>query len=122
MTDEQRQHLERRLVEERERVVRSLTRYEERARTTEQEQDGDLSSYPFHPADQGTDAMQREVDASLATRGRRLLEEIDEALQRLYQEPERYGRCETSGEEIPFERLDLIPWARTCEDHAGGRA
>jgi RNA polymerase-binding transcription factor DksA len=42
------------------------------------------------------------------------LEEIDEALERLYHRPDEYGRCEKTGEPIAYERLDLIPWARTC--------
>jgi len=40
---------------------------------------------------------------------------IDAALERLYQAPEKFGRCEDTGKDIPFARLDLIPWARTCE-------
>jgi RNA polymerase-binding transcription factor DksA len=42
----------------------------------------------------------------------RELAEIDAALERLYRKPERYGHDERTGEEIPFERLDPIPWAR----------
>jgi RNA polymerase-binding transcription factor DksA len=34
-------------------------------------------------------------------------------------EVERSGVCEDTGGDIPFERLDVIPWARTC-DQAGG--
>ena len=43
------------------------------------------------------------------------LAEIDAALERLYQRPEDYGRCERTGTPIPFERLDLVPWACTCD-------
>jgi DnaK suppressor protein len=118
MTEGQRQHLERRLLEERERVLRSLQRYEQDASVSEQDQDGDLSRVPLHLADEGTDTMQQELDASLATRDTQTLHEIDEALRRLYHDPERFGRCERTGEEIAFERLDIIPWARTCDDAA----
>jgi len=45
----------------------------------------------------------------------RELEEIDAALERLYRTPERFGICEETGRPIPFERLEIIPWARTCE-------
>ena len=41
--------------------------------------------------------------------------EIDGALERLYRDPKRFGVCERTGEPIPFARLDLIPWARTCD-------
>jgi RNA polymerase-binding transcription factor DksA len=113
MTEHQRKHIERRLLEERERVVQSLARYAERTATTDQDQDADLSNFPSHLADEGTDTMQQELDAALAERESRQLTEIDEALRRFYQDPGRFGKDERSGEEIPFERLDIIPWART---------
>jgi DnaK suppressor protein len=111
LTEEQRRHLERRLQEERERAQSILRRYD-RA-TSQEESDGDLSNYPFHPADQGTDSYDQEMSAQLAQRASRELEEIDAALQRLYEHPERFGLSETTGKPIPFERLDIIPWART---------
>jgi RNA polymerase-binding transcription factor DksA len=113
MTDEQRQHLEQRLLEERARVVETLDRYRAQSRDTLQEQTGNISSIPFHLADEGTDTMDEELDASEAARQTAELAEIDDALRRLYQSPDTFGRDERTGREIPFERLDLIPWART---------
>lgn len=115
LTDEQRKHLEHRLVEERTRLVESLERFEEESGVSSVESDGDLTTMPFHMADQGTDAFQQELDASNASRQSRELSEIDYALQKLYRQPERYGLCENTGADIPFERLDIVPWARTCE-------
>lgn len=115
LTDAQRKHLERRLVEERALLTRALDRYEEAAATTSRDDDGDVSSALTHMADVGTDNFQRELDASNAVRQSRELSEIDFALQKLYEEPERYGICENTGEEIAFERLDIVPWARTKE-------
>jgi RNA polymerase-binding transcription factor DksA len=114
MTDAQRKHLERRLLEERARVVEALDRYRTRSRDTVQEQTGDLSNIPFHLADEGTDTMDEELDASEAARETTELGEIDEALRRLYQSPDAFGRDEQTGREIPFERLDIIPWARSA--------
>jgi RNA polymerase-binding transcription factor DksA len=65
-------------------------------------------------ADRGTDTMQEEIEAANVTRESRELAEIDAALERLYTAPERFGTCEDTGREIPFARLDVIPWARTC--------
>jgi RNA polymerase-binding transcription factor DksA len=121
LTAEQRSHLQQRLLEERERVIRALRRFEEESNTSEREVDGDITAMPLHMADLGTDTMQREFEASLAARDTRVLGEIDEALRRLYREPERFGRCENTGEEIPFARLDIIPWARTCEPRRAER-
>ena len=121
MTEEQRKHLERRLLEERSRVVGALDQYRARKRDTSSDAAGDVSHYPFHLADEGTDTMDSELDASEAARETRELQEIDDALQRLYREPQRFGRDERTGGEIPFERLDMIPWARTAADSLGGR-
>jgi RNA polymerase-binding transcription factor DksA len=37
-------------------------------------------------------------------------------LEKLHRDPERFGICEDTGREIPFERLDVVPWARTCQN------
>jgi DnaK suppressor protein len=58
--------------------------------------------------------METELAASNVTRESRELADIDAALERLHRTPERFGLCEETGREIPFERLDVIPWARTC--------
>ena len=118
MTEEQRQYLENRLLDERAERMRRLASYQPGEATSERDSDGDLSAVPFHPADMGTDTMQEELDASEATRGSRELEEIDAALERLYREPARFGIDERTGREIPFSRLEVIPWARTASDDA----
>jgi DnaK suppressor protein len=110
LTEKQRRHLEARLKEERERVLRVIRSYDE-GRSNPAD-DGDITRYPFHMADQGTDNFDQEMSTQLAERATRELEEIDAALQRLYETPERFGVSETTGKPIPFERLDLIPWAR----------
>lgn len=116
LTPEQRRQLEQRLHEERERVVRALKRtIGELSDESDRERSGDVTAMPFHIADQGTDTMEMELDASNAARMSRQLREIDAALERLYNDPERFGICEDTGRDIPFERLDVIPWARTCE-------
>ena len=111
LTQEQRRHLEARLKEERERVVRDIRSYDEGG--SNPTDDGGLTRYPFHMADQGTDNYDQEMATRLADRATRELEEIDAALQRFYETPDRFGVSETTGKPIPFERLDLIPWART---------
>lgn len=115
-TAAQREHLERRLQEERARAMRVLDRsVDVVSDSTERDRSGDLTAVPFHPADLGTDTMDAELDAANATRVSRELAEIDAALERLYKHPGEFGVCEDTGGDIPFERLDIIPWARTCE-------
>jgi len=121
LTDSQRTHLEQRLRDERERALRSLNRnVETSSKAAEEDRDGDLTNMPFHQADLGTDTMQEELDASNATRMSSELAEIDAALDRLYRNPEQFGICEKTGQPIPFERLDIIPWARTRSEAATG--
>lgn len=113
LTPAQRQEIEQRLQEERDRALRALNRsVDENSDESDRDRDGDLSSIPFHQADRGTDTMQEELDASNATRVSRELADIDDALDRLYREPEHFGLSEKTGRPIPFERLKLIPWAR----------
>ena len=107
-------HFEKRLLEERKRVLKELGNYTETFGATPQSADGDLSSYSFHMADQGTDAMEREKAFLFASQEGRFLWHIDEALRRLYRAPETFGRCHNCGEEIAFERLDALPHARYC--------
>ena len=122
LTDKERRHLERRLREERAETVRLPDRYQDEQSATERERAGDVSSFPTHPADEGTDTYDAEVEGSLAARATEELHEIDAALERLHREPKRFGVCERTGEPIPFARLDLIPWARTCdEERRSGR-
>ena len=115
LTARQRQHLEKRLQDERARALELLNRIVvERSSASEQEETGDLTVVPLHPADLGTDTFDQELDESNATRISRELSEIDAALERLIKTPEKFGLCEDTEGEIPFERLDIIPWARTC--------
>jgi len=96
------------------RVLKELGHYDETFGSTPQGADGDLSSYSFHMADQGTDAMEREKAFLFASQEGRFLWHIDEALRRLYRSPETYGRCHQCGGEIGFDRLDALPHARYC--------
>jgi len=113
MTKKQMAELERALVTERARLARRLAQFEARTGTSPQDRSGDLSLFPLHPADEGTDAMELELDSALATKAGELLGEIDEALRELYG-GERYGRCRSCDAEIDLARLRLIPWARLC--------
>ena len=110
------EHIERRLLRERERILRSLGRFSEQAKMTRDSADNDLSSYSFHMADQGTDAMEREKSFLFASKEGRYLYRVEEALRRLYNDPENFGICHGCKKEIPFERLDALPHARYCLD------
>lgn len=116
LTKDQLAHLERRLREEREKALRGLGRFAEAARAGA-EGDSDLVGYTDHMADQGTEAMEREKAALFATKEGRYLHRIEEALRRLYNDPDNFGRCRATGKPISFRRLDALPHAHYCIEH-----
>src|SRR5256886_15956478 len=73
-------HLEKRLLEERQRVMKELGHYGEAFNSSLQASDGDLSSYSFHMADQGTDAMECEKAFLFASQEGRYLWHVNQAL------------------------------------------
>jgi DnaK suppressor protein len=112
-SEEQRQVLENRLRRERERAMQALDRFQ--ARTQELgERAGELSTYRQHLADIGSEAMEQEKEFLLASNEGRRLNEIEEALQRLYKDPDGFGSCEGCGTQVAFERLEVIPYTRYC--------
>lgn len=114
MNQEQRSHLEQRLIKERERALRALSQFDEIARIAQRATDGDLTIYPLHLADEGTDTMEREKEFLLASKEGRQLYWINDALRRAYREPDQFGKCLECSAEISPERLDIVPWARLC--------
>jgi RNA polymerase-binding transcription factor DksA len=65
-----------------------------------------------------TIAVERGRDLALAARAMEMIEEIDHALSKFDQGT--YGICEVSGEPIPEERLEAIPWAREKVEYKVG--
>lgn len=71
---------------------------------------GNLSHMPIHMADVGSDAYDQDFMLSLAESDRKLIREIDEALQRI--ENKTYGVCLLTRKPIPKARLNAKPWAK----------
>ncbi len=70
--------------------------------------------------DQGDDLDQAGKDDAIRDDLERTLEAIDRAEQRI--EEGTYGKSVISGEPIPDERLEALPWAdRLVEEEPGGR-
>ena len=81
-------------------------------RVTSKDQTGDLSSYSYHMADQGSETMDREMAFTLASREGRYLHHLNEALERI--DSGTYGKCRTCGGEIGRARLEAVPHATQC--------
>lgn len=116
LSSSQRDRIEVRLQEERERAVEALREFDESREESLQDELGELSAYRLHPADIGSESMEQEQQFLLASAEGRRLYEIDEALRRLYQEPERFGICQRCGREIGMDRLEVVPAATLCAD------
>jgi RNA polymerase-binding transcription factor DksA len=116
LTKKQVEHLQARLMRERERALRSLGQFDELSKISAEQSDSDLYSYSDHMADLGTDAMEREKMLLFASKEGRYLYRVEEALRRLYKDPDNFGMCHSCGNLIDFERLDALPHARYCID------
>jgi DnaK suppressor protein len=116
LTKKQLTHLEKRLLDERERALRALGLFDEMTKANRESGDSNLATYTDHMADQGTEAMEREKAASFATKEGRYVYRLEEALRRMYNDPKKFGMCHTCGSDVGFERLDALPHARYCID------
>jgi DnaK suppressor protein len=77
----------------------------------------DFSHVDQHLADEGSELFDEERDAGLAERLREELAAVERAEQRLMLGT--YGLSVDSGEPIPDDRLEAIPWAeRTVEEQS----
>ncbi|MEE2669272.1 MAG: TraR/DksA family transcriptional regulator [Gemmatimonadota bacterium] len=116
LTNKQLQHIKLRLRDELARALKALGIFDSVAKLDRESMDSDLSNYTDHMADQGTEAMEREKAALFATKEGRYIYRLEEALRRLYSEPEKFGSCHTCGADVGFDRLDALPHARYCID------
>jgi RNA polymerase-binding transcription factor DksA len=80
-----------------------------------EQRDAELADYDQHPADQGTETLEAELDQTTITILESEAKDVELAQQRL--EEGTYGTCIVGGEEIPPERLEAIPEAVRCIDH-----
>jgi len=105
------------LLEKRREIFQNVFEIEgETLKKSRLDASGDLSSMPIHMADIGTDNYEQEFALDLMDSERKILREIDEALDRL--EEGTYGICEGTGQLIRKARLRAQPWARYCVEYA----
>ena len=111
------EHFKQMLLQKRREIISNVNEMEDEAlKKSRLDASGDLSSMPIHMADIGTDNYEQEFALGLMDSERKLLKEIDDALQRI--EYKAYGICEGTGKPIRKARLEAQPWARYCVDYA----
>jgi DnaK suppressor protein len=69
----------------------------------------DVKGYTQHQADEGTDDFNRTISLELTSKEFGILRQIDRALEKI--DDGTYGICDITGEEIPIQRLEAIPYA-----------
>lgn len=76
----------------------------------------ELSFYDNHPADIGTELFERGKDVALNENTEHNLEEVREAIENLNNGT--YGTCLVCNKDIPYARLEAIPWTAYCIKHS----
>lgn len=72
----------------------------------------ELSNYDNHPAELATELFQVELNYALKVHEENILQDIEGALKRI--DNGTYGTCAHCGNEIPAQRLEVIPYAKLC--------
>ncbi|PYE52075.1 TraR/DksA C4-type zinc finger protein [Paenibacillus barcinonensis] len=121
LTQDQRQELEQALLEQRKDLQHHFESSMEDGAPAEslKNSTGELSSYDNHPADAGTETFERSRDLAIDDTLTDEFNQVNDALERM--EEGTYGTCVSCRKEIPFERLQAIPYTTYCIDHASNR-
>lgn len=98
-----------RLAEERARIERELAGRR-----------GESTDEPEDSGDQGDELVQASTDSALREDLEQTLQAIERAEERI--DDGTYGKSVISGDPIPDERLEALPWAdRLVDEEPGGR-
>ncbi|WP_432360148.1 TraR/DksA C4-type zinc finger protein [Sporosarcina sp. UB5] len=117
LTDQQKMLLRESLMEMKSQFQK--TESETDIRNSAREEIGELSTYDNHPGDMGTELFEREKDLALHAHASDESSKVDHALQALMNGT--YGYCQECNTEIPFERLEALPYTTYCIDHTPER-
>lgn len=106
-------HFVGKLREEKDRLIKQISRIEETGLANAQgESLSELSTYDNHPADIGDELFERSKDLALRDNAHVMLESVETALERT--KTGAYGKCTRCGKDIEEARLEVIPWASEC--------
>jgi DnaK suppressor protein len=106
MTKKQLERYKKKLLAAKQEVMNRVQRTETYGREV------DSKDEAMDLADKASSSYTKEFLFSLSNSDRKLLQMIDEALDRV--EDGTYGECLHTGEPIGAKRLDAVPWARLC--------
>ncbi len=118
LKNEQLNQLKQTLINEKETLNSQIDNTEENGylEGSQREATGELSSYDNHPADSGTELFERSKNLAMDEHFDTQVEKVDQALEAI--ENGTYGKCAECGKEIPFERLEAVPYTLYCVEHS----
>ena len=117
LSESELKHFQKILLEKRKEILMNVSEIAgEALHKSRMDAAGDLSSMPIHMADLGSDVYEQEFALGLMDSERKLLREIDEALDRI--EQKTYGICVATGNPIRKARLEAQPWAKYSVEYA----
>ncbi|PZE20850.1 TraR/DksA C4-type zinc finger protein [Paenibacillus xerothermodurans] len=123
LTSEQQQKLRNMLTDEKQQLEKHFEINDETAAGMEESLKSsisELSTADNHPADIGTEMFERDRDIAVNDTIDQQLDAVNRALRKL--DNGDYGICEVCGDDIPYERLEAIPYTTVCVDHAEQRS
>jgi RNA polymerase-binding protein DksA len=104
------------LIEKRRELIGDMNGIEADALGKDRQDDRpEAFNMPTHPADVGTDNYEQEFTLGLLESERILLQEINDALERI--ERKTFGICLGTGDPIGLPRLRARPWSKYCIEY-----
>lgn len=121
LTENQKSTLKKMLLEQKESLVRDSDYDEEYLeRGSLRDSVDELSTVDNHPADLGTELYEREKDMALKVHDEDELAKVNAALEKM--DNGTYGVCEVCHEDIPYERLEALPFTAFCIKHTDAKS
>lgn len=114
-SEEQVEELRGALEAEKDSVDEELAQYGKRAGDSWEGSSGSQGE-EADPSDAADNIEELAINTPLVAELQKRHKDIEDALEKMREGT--YGACETCGAEIPFDRLEADPAARTCIEHA----
>jgi RNA polymerase-binding protein DksA len=106
--------LRQKLLDEKDRLHHQAEELAAEAEQLAREREAGDTQFDEESGEGDTVNIERERDLLLSATARQVVEEIDDALERIKRG--KYGVCKPAGRKISLERLEAIPWAQVCVD------
>jgi RNA polymerase-binding protein DksA len=108
------ERLRQKLLDEKARLGHQAQELTAEAEQLAREREAGDTQFDEESGEGDTVNIERERDLLLSATARQVVEEIDDAIDRIKRG--KYGVCKPAGRKISLERLEAIPWAQVCVD------